>query len=424
MAIEIDPIPSPRIITVLSPATSITVQDLVDQVRDWEDEVVNMTYPYIIAAAGKEDLGGGVFVGVTVTLQNAKLKFEARPGPTTVQCSVTGGNLVAVDSDGNSIPVIEPSAYTQVVVTSSSSATIAELEIENLKYMIESLRPDHAGVGELIYWDPVNGDDGFVGDSKDRAVQSFSRANDLVTSGNSDVIICLAENGAIECTEAITVNKANTILRGPGPHFTLKPSSSGAPSISVTGNNVSVSGMTVQGATTGSDNCIEVTGQQYNLQNIWITGARNHGVYVNSASDGSFRNVSIYDPVGDGVYITGSTISTYMYDVSVSAASTGINLAGVCIDTRMTGEESFIANNTTGLSIGFSCAGTLVGQNVTIDSNTTDITDNGTATIYGANVLRDRILREPLADHSSVSGSLAEAVDRTDKNASLVPAAI
>jgi len=118
---------SPRIITVADPSTSITVQDLVDTCRNLEDELPEgMSYDHIIDAAGKEALGGGVQVGITATLRNALLEFEARGGPGYTQCEVEGGNLVALQSDLVTYydTPIQPTAFTQVVVTASSSATI------------------------------------------------------------------------------------------------------------------------------------------------------------------------------------------------------------------------------------------------------------------------------------------------------------
>lgn len=44
------------------------------------------------------------------------------------QCEVSGGNLVAVDSNNNSISAILPTTGTQIVKTSSSSATLQELQ--------------------------------------------------------------------------------------------------------------------------------------------------------------------------------------------------------------------------------------------------------------------------------------------------------
>jgi len=166
--------------------------------------MMNLDADKIVQAAGKDELGGGVKVGITVTLLNARLMFETRAAPLITgtatefdadgiiltdsnatfisdgiypgctawnqdtqamgtvkevlsetqlrmfplaggssiewnigdsysiypneQCSVTGGNLVAVDANGNSIEPIAPSANVQVVRTSSSSATLQELQ--------------------------------------------------------------------------------------------------------------------------------------------------------------------------------------------------------------------------------------------------------------------------------------------------------
>lgn len=124
--LTVDWFASPRIITVAAPSTEITIQDLLDTCRELEDDVYNMVYDPLASAAGKENLGGGVRVGITLTLLNAVLAFEARPGPTYVQCRVAGGNLVAVDGYGDDISPIYPTAFTQVLTTASSSATLQE----------------------------------------------------------------------------------------------------------------------------------------------------------------------------------------------------------------------------------------------------------------------------------------------------------
>jgi hypothetical protein len=45
-----------------------------------------------------------------------------------VQCRADGGNLVAVDDLAAAISAIRPSAFTQVILTLSSSATISEID--------------------------------------------------------------------------------------------------------------------------------------------------------------------------------------------------------------------------------------------------------------------------------------------------------
>ena len=117
---------SPRVITVQSPSTEIIIQDLHDSCRSLESQPSAMDNPSLIDTAGKEQLGGGVSVGLTATLQNALIAFEARGGPTYEQCIVSGGNVVAIDASKTPLasPVF-PTAFTQVVITASSSATTA-----------------------------------------------------------------------------------------------------------------------------------------------------------------------------------------------------------------------------------------------------------------------------------------------------------
>lgn len=118
---------SPRIITVAAPSVEVTIQDLHDTISDYQDSPEGGQYPHLIESAGKEVLGGGVLVGITATLQNALLAFEARSGPTYTQCNVSGGNLVAVDANGDPVTSpISPTAFTQVVIANSSSATLQE----------------------------------------------------------------------------------------------------------------------------------------------------------------------------------------------------------------------------------------------------------------------------------------------------------
>jgi hypothetical protein len=85
---------SPRIITIAAPSTSITLQDLVDTLRQIEADQMSMDDAHLIDASGKEDLTGGVFVGITGELQNAQLQFEGR------LTSVTSGTVTTTDTDG------------------------------------------------------------------------------------------------------------------------------------------------------------------------------------------------------------------------------------------------------------------------------------------------------------------------------------
>lgn len=123
--IQFDVSVSPRIITVLAPSQFLDVQDLLDTVRDWEDDPINMSEPKMVNAAGKDDLGGGLEVRITVILLDAKVTFEDRSNPDLDICRIEGGNLVALDSGGLPIDPVETSIRTQIIRTNTSSSTPA-----------------------------------------------------------------------------------------------------------------------------------------------------------------------------------------------------------------------------------------------------------------------------------------------------------
>ncbi len=121
MALSFDKVA--KVITVLSD-TEITIQNLLNGIREYEDELTTLDIPRIASCAGKEPLGGGITVGLTLTLlDDWQLAFEARSGSAYIQCKVSGGNIVAVNVNG----AIYPTAFTQVLITASSSATQSEL---------------------------------------------------------------------------------------------------------------------------------------------------------------------------------------------------------------------------------------------------------------------------------------------------------
>lgn len=139
---------SPRKITIDSPSTTCSMQDLLDTLRYREALSKNCDNLSIVDASGKETLNeDGDKVGITVTLLNATIGFETRPGPDWVQCYLDGGNVAGQDVNG------EPTSFTthnnpfvNITKTSSVSATITEGAVD------KSL--DYDGV---LVFDAVNG---------------------------------------------------------------------------------------------------------------------------------------------------------------------------------------------------------------------------------------------------------------------------
>lgn len=134
---------------VPAPETTITVQEIYDQARDYEDEPGNMDLSPLVDASGKNPLGGGEFVGITLTLINDwRLQFEARGGPDTVSCTVSGGNLIAENSyDDNPIA---PSAFTQVQIRQSASPSI--LNLEDVTAALDLMQADEELSASTAIW--------------------------------------------------------------------------------------------------------------------------------------------------------------------------------------------------------------------------------------------------------------------------------
>ena len=124
--LTIDPQASPRLITIASPTTIITVQEIYDWCREWEQTEEGMAFPLLILAGGKESLGGIKSVGITATFQNVQIEFEARAGPSYAECRITDGNLVAIDDVGSDISPLNPTAYVYAIIERDTSAALVE----------------------------------------------------------------------------------------------------------------------------------------------------------------------------------------------------------------------------------------------------------------------------------------------------------
>jgi hypothetical protein len=127
--VEIDWTASPRVILVLAPSTSITIQELVDTCRFHEMDPVHMDDEHLISVEGKApiDPSSGLYTGITANLRNAVVSFEIRTGPAWAICRISGGNLTAQAADG--ITFIDPrlhAPFTSIDVEKSTSAALVE----------------------------------------------------------------------------------------------------------------------------------------------------------------------------------------------------------------------------------------------------------------------------------------------------------
>jgi hypothetical protein len=106
-----------QIIDITTPQQTVVVQDLLDEIREAEYSILGMGYPKIADATGKDDLGGGVTTGITLSLVP---DWQVRFYEGSYTASVTGGNLVGGLS-GNPIAF---TAGVQVLLVQSAASTL------------------------------------------------------------------------------------------------------------------------------------------------------------------------------------------------------------------------------------------------------------------------------------------------------------
>jgi hypothetical protein len=372
-----------RFIIIPSPTIAVTVQQIYDEAREFESDIFNLDLSSLVVGSGKQDLGGGVQVGVTVELINDwRIKFEDRPGPTVVQVSITGGNLVTVNSFDNN--PIASSTFVQVQITSSSSATISSLEIINLQRLIESQRSHHSGFGNIWYWDPVNGSDVLDGTSPSTAVKTFAQAHNLVTANNHDIIVAHpgADGAVTVADETIVISKAYTFLRGPGRDFKIEPTSTLADTITITAEGVEVSSLLINTAPTGGRTGIRVLGGDFALlKDVWVEDSSGHAIHISNSSGSVFNSCRTLRAGGNGILIGDNTQNLEMNEITSSkCVGDAARLEGTGILEVIFKLGNYMYCSGWGINI-VEANDTVIGVNVSVHNNALgDIFDSGIGT--------------------------------------------
>lgn len=123
-----------KILQIPDTETSATIQDLWNAIIIAHADLRSMDDDEIATISGKEDLGGGVSVGLTISFINGwRIQAAPRAGPDFVLVTVSGGNTVTSEADqapagGPGIPAaatnpIAPANFTNIIISQSSSAT-------------------------------------------------------------------------------------------------------------------------------------------------------------------------------------------------------------------------------------------------------------------------------------------------------------
>jgi hypothetical protein len=111
------------------------LQDLGNATRLFESSFPMMSEPKIIDWFGKQVLGGGKFVGITMVLLNGwKIKADDRGGPGVTLVTVTGGNLVGDIDDP-----VEAASFVSYVIEQSTSAALITANLDATNASIAAL---------------------------------------------------------------------------------------------------------------------------------------------------------------------------------------------------------------------------------------------------------------------------------------------
>jgi hypothetical protein len=336
------------IITVPIPDVTLDMQYLINQIRDKEDELVpSFSYPKIADASGKNSLGGGVFTAITVTLlDNWRVMFEGRTGDEgTVQCTISGGNLVG-GPGGNPVA---PSAF-QVLNLSSAAGVIATpttaTETTNIQYLLATMNQKQKAIGSIFYWDPHSGLDSNTGLTPTSAVKTFAKAHDLTDPGAHDIIFALSSNpsGTTTVTEKINITNSTVKLRGPGHVLQLVPETAGD-TVTISADNVEVSGFYVSTEGTSTNNAITISGNSVLVKECWIEDAAADGIKLTNSNLTVISDMVIDVCGGNGINIGNTTSQTEIAKCIISNSPNGVEISGTNIADNIF-ENNLIYNHT------------------------------------------------------------------------------
>ena len=259
--------------------------------------------------------------------------------------------------------------------------------------LVESQRGAHTWHGNYFYVDPVNGDthaNGARGGRSDPYSLVQDCLDNAVTDSNHDVIFLVAGNssGATTLTEAVTINKRYTFLRGPGRDFIWTRTGAGD-TITITADGVELSGVQVFTDSIGSGDGINISGADFvKIQKCWINDTQGDAINISNSDNAQILDnhlqYSGQSGAGHGIVITpaGGSSSFPIVDGNFlqHVAGDGVRIIGETID------HSIVQNNVIhdcegyGINIGADVVEAYLINNKLADNDSGDINDEGTDT--------------------------------------------
>jgi len=187
--------------------------------------------------------------------------------------------------------------------------------------LVESQRGSHTGVHDILYWDPIGGNDANSGalfhDAK--LTYNFNGAggmHSLLNANEHQIVILVphASGAPTVVNEYVEVDTAYTFLRGPGRDFLIEATHNEPCAVKGSAEGVELSGMRVKTKTTGSQDAICSSGDFARLHNLWVDYSRGAGIIMDNCSSNLLDNFLVQDAAqggsGHAAHILGDTSLT------------------------------------------------------------------------------------------------------------------
>lgn len=209
--------------------------------------------------------------------------------------------------------------------------------------LVESQRGAHTWQdNEYLYVAPNTGGtlvSGFDG-SREKPFNTVTEALSKVSDSNHSVIFLVSDapSGPTTLTEAVTINKRYTFIRGPGRDFIWTRGNVGD-TITVTADGVELHGFQIQTFNGGVSKGVYVNNADFvKIKRCWVGDTRGHGIHVTGSDNCQIVENTLQNSgtsgAGHGVVVDGAggNYTRIMDNIISNVAGDGVRIGGATTD--------------------------------------------------------------------------------------------
>lgn len=217
------------------------------------------------------------------------------------------------------------------LLDNASPANQAKLLGSRIKYLLDTVM---AGMGNVFYLDPANGNDANDGQSVSTAVKTLPIGYGLLRDGYNDTLVYIAGTGSVSLSAKLTWSKsyahligmaAPVVVGGRARIFQAAAATGVSPLIDITGSGCVFKNIYVNHGVNDATSkiAVRVTGQRNYFENCHFTGINNATQDVSGASSlnlsGAAENLFVNCFIGSDTQTTRGANST---ELAIDTAAT------------------------------------------------------------------------------------------------------